>query len=422
ILGDSGSRAMVTESLYAAVAAQAVEEAGSTLALRVSVDRGACGFDALDELPTAMGSDSAGSVLLYTSGTSGCPKGVVSTLLKPGAPLEAVAVGAAKLGSALGIPEQGRAMLVGPWYHSGQLFFSLYPLLRGCSLVMRRKFDPEETLDLIDTHEVTIAHLVPTQFIRMLRVAPQRRAAFRGDSLSRVWHGGSACPPEVKQAMIDWWGPVLVEYYAATESGIVTLIDSPAWLKKKGSVGRPATPGQVAIVGEDGCELGHGQEGRIAIRLAPGRRLEYANAPDKTAAAYVVPDAFTVGDVGYLDEDGYLFLTARSAEVIVSGGMNIYPAEVEGVLLAHWAVRDAVVIGVPDEEFGEQVKALVEAEPGASGHDLPAVLDVHCRAQLAGFKVPRSYEVVAQLPREPTGKIARQPLREPYWAGAGRRI
>jgi long-chain acyl-CoA synthetase len=362
----------------------------------------------------------SGSVLLYTSGTSGRPKGVVNPLLRLGAPIDRVAATAAAIGGALGIDAGGRALLVGPWYHSAQLFFSQFPLLLGSTLVMHRRFDPVRVLETIDRERITMSHLVPTQFIRLLRAAEPHRAAFGGDSLSRVWHGGSPCPPEVKQAMIDWWGPVFTEYYAATEAGIATLIDSPAWLRKRGSVGRALPPTEIVILDPAGTPLPAGEEGAVAIGRPPGRGFHYHEAPDKTAAAYVGADTFTVGDVGYLDEDGYLFLTARSVEIIVSGGVNIYPAEVESVLLGHPAVRDAVVFGVPDEEFGERVKALVEPEPGAHLDD--EVLDAYCRTRLAGFKVPRSYDFVDELPREPTGKIAKQALREPYWTHAGRRM
>jgi acyl-CoA synthetase (AMP-forming)/AMP-acid ligase II len=354
---------------------------------------------------------------------------VVNPLMVAGAPLARVAGTAAALGEALGIPEDGRALLVGPWYHSAQLFFSVFPLLRGCSLVMRQRFDPVEVLDLVDRERINVTHLVPTQFIRLLRADAAARARFTGDSLARVWHGGGPCPPDVKRAMIDWWGPVLIEYYAATESGIATLVDSATWLKKPGSVGRPLPPTEIVVVGPDGSPVPAHTEGRVCVRRPPGRGFHYHQAPDKTRAAHVAPDTFTVGDLGYLDDDGFLFLTGRSVEVIVSGGVNIYPAEIEAVLLAHPSVRDAVVFGVPDDEFGEQVKALVEVEPADAGPagapapaDVVALLDRHCRDQLAGFKVPRSYDLVPRLPREPTGKVPKAALREPYWHDAARRI
>jgi acyl-CoA synthetase (AMP-forming)/AMP-acid ligase II len=424
LLDDSGCRAVVTETAYAGVVAEAVAQVPTPPPLLVLVDEPHDGgFAVLDDLRVAIGAQAcSGAVLLYTSGTSGRPKGVVNPLLRAGAPLPHVAGTAAAVGDALGIPTQGRALLAGPWYHSAQLFFAMFPLLRGNGVVMRHAFDPVEMLDVIDREEVGITHLVPTQMIRLLRVDADRRAAFRGDSLERVWHGGAACPIDVKHALLSWWGPVFVEYYAATEAGIVTLIDSAAWSTRPGSVGRATPPTEVVVVGPDGADLPPGVVGTIGIRRPPGRGFHYHEAPEKTASAYLAPETFTVGDLGYLDEDGYLFLTGRSVEIIVSGGVNIYPAEVESVLLLHPSVADACVFGVPDNEFGERVHALVQPSDG-TGDDptaLAEILDRHCRAQLAGFKVPRSYEQIDRMPREPTGKLAKHALREPYWSGTGR--
>ncbi|MEV4200748.1 cytochrome P450 [Micromonospora globbae] len=414
IVADSGARAVLTEAAYAPTVRAAVDLVPEAPDLLVTVDGGE-GFALAADLPAGPPVPAvSGGVLLYTSGTSGRPKGVVNPLLVVGAPVERVAGTTAALGDGLGIPTRGRALLVGPWYHSAQLFFAQFPLLRGCTLVIRRRFDPVEVLRVIDEERISISHLVPTQFIRLLRVDEATRAAFSGASLARIWHGGGPCPPETKRAMIDWWGPVFVEYYAATEAGIVTLADSQTWLARPGTVGRPAPPTEVVVVDEDGKPVPAGQEGRVAVRRPPGRGFHYHNAPEQTENAHVAPHTFTVGDLGYLDDDGYLFLTGRSAELIVSGGVNIYPAEVEGVLLAHPAVQDGVVIGVPDPEFGERVHALVQLDPDWPATDVDRVLDAHCRTALAGFKVPRSYEVVDRIPREPTGKLPRRALRDRY--------
>jgi long-chain acyl-CoA synthetase len=234
-----------------------------------------------------------------------------------------------------------------------------------------------------------------------------------------VWHGGAACPVDVKSRMIEWWGPIITEYYAATEAGIVTTIDSTQWLTKPGSVGRPVPRTEVLILDGDGTELPPGRTGTVYVRRSSRADFSYHNAPDKTAAAHRRPGTFTVGDLGHVDDDGYLYLGGRGDETIISGGVNIYPAEVEQAIAAHEAVRDVVVFGIPDEEFGERVMAVVELEPDAalSAEDVPDALDAYCRTLLAGFKRPRGYRVVDELPREPTGKVSRARLRDAYGTG-----
>ncbi len=426
LLADSGAQAVIADSAYASRAAGAIALAGTRPALAVVTNgEPRAGLPPAAKL-LAVASDGepadqcSGSVMLYTSATTGQPKGVVtSALFTPGASVEKIGRTAATIGGAVGIPEDGRSLLIGPWYHAAQLFFSLFPLLRGCTLVLRQRFDAAAALADLDRERITLCHLVPTQFIRFLALGDQARAGFHGGSLRRVWHGGGACPVEVKREMIDWWGPVLVEYYGATEAGIVTMIDSGEWLARPGSVGRPAPPTEVIVVGEDGAECPPGVPGQVYVRRPAQLDFQYHNAPGKTAAAHRAPGTFTVGDLGRLDEDGYLFLTGRATDTIVSGGVNIYPAEVEAALTAHPAVRDVAVLGVPDEEFGERVMAVVEidADGGVAAGDLPAVLDTHCRDRLADYKRPRRYEVVSRLPREPTGKLGKQVLRERYWSG-----
>jgi long-chain acyl-CoA synthetase len=358
--------------------------------------------------------------MLYTSATTGRPKGVVTALFRPGADLDRVRRTLVGLGEAFGIPERGRLLLVGPWYHAAQIFFSLFPLLRGCPVLMRQRFDPAGMLADLERERITACHLVPTQFVRLLALDAAARDGFRGGSLERVWHGGAACPVGVKRRMIDWWGPVLVEYYAATEAGIVTTIAADEWLARPGSVGRPVPPTEVLVVDDDGGGvLPPGGTGTVYIRRSPRLDFRYHNAPDKTVAAHREPGTFTVGDLGHLDPDGYLYLTGRRLDTIISGGVNIYPAEVEAALVGHAAVRDAVVIGVPDEEFGERVVAFVQLEPdaGVPADDVCEVLDRHCRGELADYKRPRDYRLVDELPREPTGKLNRQALRAAYWVG-----
>ncbi len=426
LLGDSGSRAVLADPAYAGRVAQAIEVAGTTPLLAAAMDAAPVGpLRAAEELlSTVDGAEPAGqqcgSVMLYTSATTGQPKGVLTKLFTVGAGLPEAARTVAGLGAGLGIPSRGRTLLTGPWYHAAQVFFSLFPLLRGCHLILRQRFDAAETLATLARDQVTICHLVPAQFIRLLGLDESTRAQFRGGALERVWHGGAACPVGVKQRMIEWWGPVLTEYYAATEAGIVTTIDSAQWLERPGSVGRPTPPTEVAIMDDDGNALPVGEIGRVYVRRPSRLDFRYHNAPGKTAAAYRGAGTFTVGDLGRLDADGYLYLTGRTLDTIISGAVNIYPAEVEAVLVSHPAVRDAAVFGIPDDEFGERVMAVVELAPaaGVGVEDVPDVLDAHCRRQLAGYKRPRAYRVVDELPREPSGKLSRRTLREPYWQEA----
>jgi cytochrome P450/acyl-CoA synthetase (AMP-forming)/AMP-acid ligase II len=417
-LDDSGAVAVVADPVRACVVAQAVKESRSAPVALVLGGRDEPGCRAVEPLLAASSlaeprEQCCGSIMLYTSGTTGQPKGVVNGLFTTGAPFRRVKRLLDYAGRALGVPGSGTALLAGPWYHSAQLFFSLLPLLRGARLVMRPRFDPADALAVIDRERVNVCHLVPTHFVRLLRLPDEVRAGFDGSSLNRVWHGGAPCAPEVKRKMLDWWGRCLVEYYAATEGGVATLIDAEEWLARPGSVGRPVPPTEVLVVDEDGTPLPPGVAGRVFLRRAPDRDFHYHNAPEKTAAAHLAPGVFTYGELGHLDEDGYLYLTGRHQDMILSGGVNIYPAEVEAVLLDHPGVRDAAVVGVPDVEYGERVLAVVEVDadrlaPAA----VPDELNRYCRSRLAGFKVPRAYRVLPELPREPTGKLRKQLLRE----------
>ncbi|HEY7486040.1 MAG TPA: AMP-binding protein [Streptosporangiaceae bacterium] len=425
VLDDSGARVLFSEDAFAATAATAA--AGADLVAKVSLGGEIPGFTPYEEFLSEDAAEPAdqsmGSAMIYTSGTTGRPKGVRRKLYAPGAPVATMAFISATLTETLLIPEGGRTLLVGPVYHSAQYAWSFVFLCAGRPVVMRQAFDPAETLRLIDEHAITNVHLVPTQFVRLLRLPEETTAAFDGSSLRAVWHGAAPCSPEIKRRMIDWWGPVINEYYGSTESAINTIVTSGEWLEHPGTVGRPLPTSEVHVLRMDGTEAEPGEHGTLWFRYTTGDDVEYHGDPDKTASIHRPDGLFTTGDIGYFDEDGYLFLADRAIDMIISGGVNIYPAEIEGVLVAHPAVRDVAVFGIPDEEFGEQVKAAVQLVEGRKPSDgLTDELIAHCRTTLAGYKAPKSIDYIAELPRTPTGKLYKRLLRDPYWADRRQRI
>jgi long-chain acyl-CoA synthetase len=361
--------------------------------------------------------------MFYTSGTTGRPKGVRNALTSAGMPASVWQLMTAGAVDNLGLPTDGVTLLCGPAYHSAQWAFAMFPLLAGGTVVMRRRFDPAETLELIDRYRVTNVHFVPTQLLRLLRLPDEVRDRFSGESLQVVYHGAAPCPPEVKRRMIEWWGPKLVEYYGGTEGAMLATITADEWLAHPTSVGKPWPIVEVLVLRDDGSRCEVGETGTLYVRNLLGMDFEYHGDPDKTAAAHHEPGVFTLGDVGHLDDEGYLHLSDRRIDLIIAGGVNIYPAEIEGVLQGHPAVRDVAVFGVPHEEYGEEVKAAVELEDGAEASDaLAAELQAFCRERLAGYKVPRSIDFEDALPRHPTGKLYKRLLRDRYWEGTGRRI
>jgi long-chain acyl-CoA synthetase len=266
-------------------------------------------------------------------------------------------------------------------------------------------------------------HLVPTQFHRLLHLDDSVKARFDGSSLVAVWHGAAPCPPAVKRQMIDWWGPVVHEYYGSTEGSIVTTARAEDWLARPGTLGQPTPMVEVRVVRDDGSLAAPGEPGRIYVKNRMGTDFQYHKEPEKTADAHLEPGVFTFGDIGYLDEEGYLFLSDRAIDMVISGGVNIYPAEIESVLITHPAIQDAAVFGIPNEEFGEEVKAAVALKDGyAPSEALAAELIRHCRAHLAGYKAPRSVDFHASLPRHETGKLYKRLLRDAYWQATGRKI
>jgi acyl-CoA synthetase (AMP-forming)/AMP-acid ligase II len=306
-----------------------------------------------------------------------------------------------------------------PLYHSAPLVYCVSMLRLGATVVVMERFDPGRCLELIERRRVTHAQFVPTMFTRLLQLPEAERAGRDLSSLRYVVHAAAPCPPATKHRMLEWWGPIIHEYYAGTEDIGSTWITAREWLAHPGSVGRPLNP--VHIVGPDGHELPAGEEG--VVYFEGGRPFEYHNDPAKTASVTDERGWRTLGDIGRVDGEGYLYLTDRQAHMIVSGGVNVYPQEAENVLQSHPHVADVAVVGVPDPDMGESVKAVVQpVDPGAAGPELEADLVAFCRDRLAAYKCPRTVDFVDELPRDPNGKLYKRLLKERYWAGHDTRI
>ena len=422
VLENSGADAIVADAEFAEAALAAAEQAG--VRVRVGYGGPIDGFTDIEEV-IAAGSPAepvdqvSGKSMLYTSGTSGRPKGVQSTLQQVGGdPAENLS----KLELLLSLFRltdlEGRVVLCNaPLYHGGPLAICGVPFFLGSTIVLRRKWNGEETLRLIDDHGVNIYYAVPTHFTRMLKLPEETRASFSGASLDYVMHTAAPCPPGVKQQMIDWWGPVLMELYGASEAGGVgTIVDSNEWLQKPGTVGKATAVAELLIVGENGEQLGPNEVGQIYVRSLMGIDFTYLGDEEKSHNAHLEPGVFSFGDVGYVDGDGYLFLSDRKIDMIISGGVNIYPAEIESVITTHPAVADCGVFGVPNDEFGEEVKAAVELLPGSDTDAVEADLKRMCREKLAGYMCPRSYDF-GNLPRTATGKLPKRELARQVLGG-----
>ncbi len=355
--------------------------------------------------------------MIYTSGTTGRPKGVRR---RPASPeLQALAAGEAAKYWGIKADPSIVVLMNGPMYHSAPAAYGMGSARLGLGMVLQPRFDAEDMLRLIERHKVSHMHIVPTMFVRLLRLPDAVKRRYDLSSLRWVTHGAAPCPPAVKRRMIDWWGPVINEYYGATETGIVVWHNSQEALAKPGTVGRVVEGAVMRIVDEQGHDVKRGEVGEIYLRGPHLAEFTYNN-DDAKRREIALGDLVTVGDVGYQDADGYLFLCDRKRDMIISGGVNIYPAEIESVLIQMPGVRDCAVFGIPDEEFGEQICAHVEPLGGAA-IDATAVrawLGEH----LARYKVPRIVEFSAALPREDSGKIFKRKLRAPYWEKAGRSI
>ncbi len=406
MVGDCGAKVVVAEP----------ENGAEYLGLPDTIFRGERYDDwvgGYDEAPldAAPGAGFA-ALRYYTSGTTGRPKAIVRKEATFGAQ-----AAAAVMGQRLGVVGQpGEVhLLAAVMYHTAPGAYSVMALNMGHSVVITDGFDPEETLALIERHRVTWTQMAPIHLVRVMALPEEVRASYDVSSMKRLLHAGAPCPVDVKWKALELFPEGSVyEYYAATE-GLATECPEADWRRKPGTVGKPIGGIRVRVLDENGDDAGPNQVGQVYIDN--GNRFEYDGAPDKTAETWR-GDMFSVGDMGYLDDEGFLFLTDRKSHMIISGGANIYPAEVENTLFGHPAVADVAVIGVPDDEFGEQVKAIVEKR-----HEVTeAELIEFCRAKLSHYKCPRSVDFVEAMPRDPNGKIRKKTLRDPYWADRSTRI
>jgi long-chain acyl-CoA synthetase len=412
IINDCEAKALFAEPRYPA----ALSAHAPNVRLKVAIGVDADGF--VPYAGTLAGLDgediddpSLGGGMLYTSGTTGRPKGVyrrVNAVLVPPMP------GA----------EDDVQMCAGPAYHAAPLAFDVRASMNaGTPLVFLDRWNSEGVLSTVERYRVTRAHMVPIMFQRLLALPEAVRASYDISSLRYIVHGAAPCPPEVKKAMIDWVGPILHEYYAGSEGGVGFMIDSHEWLSKPGTVGKLPAPDAVRLLDDEGGLITEkNRPGVIYFKVSQIAPFEYYKDPAKTASAHR-DGYFTLGDVGHLDEDDYLFLTGRTAECIISGGVNIYPQEIDNEIIKHPAVEDSCAIGVPSDEWGEAVKVVVTLNPGHEpGEALAAEILAFARERLAGFKIPRSIDFVEELPRSPAGKIQRGKVRAPFWAGRARQI
>jgi acyl-CoA synthetase (AMP-forming)/AMP-acid ligase II len=413
ILTDCGATALITSSRFADL----TDGLGAQLdavTTRLSIDGGLDGFDdhegALAAHPAEPVEDETeGLPMFYSSGTTGRPKGILPPL--PGTPFGTGGM-ADQLAAMYGIGAGTRYLVPAPLYHAAPLGWSLGAQRGGSTVVLMQRFDPETALRAIEEHQVTHAQFVPTHFVRMLKLDPEVRQRYDVSSLQVAIHAAAPCPVEVKHQMFDWWGPILHEYYSGSEGAGFCAVGPDEWLEHPGTVGK-ALMGTPHIIGDDGTEQPPGEVGQIWFEGAAA--FEYHGDPAKTAEAFDAHGWATLGDVGYLDDDGYLYLTDRVSHMIISGGVNIYPQEIEDLLVLHDTVADAGVIGIPDADMGESVLAVIQpADPNVDTDELAAELDRFCREHLAGFKCPRSYRFTDELPRLPTGKLLKRRLREQH--------
>lgn len=367
---------------------------------------------------TQIADETAGADMLYSSGTTGRPKGIKPPLT--GGPIDAPNALSMMAEHMFGFPPNGTYLSPAPLYHAAPLRWCMGYQRIGGTVVVMEKFDPEHALQLIETYKIDCGQFVPTHFVRMLKLPPEVRTRYDLSSMKSAVHAAAPCPIPVKEQMMEWWGPIIHEYYAGSEGNGFCHIGPHDWLTHKGSVGK-GTTAEVKICGDDGEPLPPRTEG--VVYFAGGTPLTYHNAPDKVAENTNRHGWTTLGDVGWVDEEGFLYLTDRKSFMIISGGVNIYPQELENLLITHPKVADAAVVGAPDEEMGEKVVAVIQPMNWAdAGDDLRAELMAFCRANLSHVKSPRMLDFMAELPRHPTGKLYKRLIRDAYWGKEGSKI
>jgi long-chain acyl-CoA synthetase len=432
IVKDCGAKAFIAHERVGEVCIAAADEIDFPKDARFAIGEidGFRPFSDLvaDQSPELPDNRSAGSIMNYTSGTTGNPKGVRRGLAPPEIDPDLIFTMMTAFLGMFGIEsEDDNVHICGsPLYHTAVLMFSSSSLHFGHSVVLMDKWEPEEMLRLIDEYQCTTSHMVPTQFHRMLALPDEVRKKYDCSSTRHMIHAAAPCPPEVKRRMLEWWGDSIYEYYAATEGG-GTIVTPEEWHKFPGTVGKAWAGSEIRIFDDDGKPLPRGERGTVYILLGDATNFEYKGDAAKTRKNRITTEDqkvfFTVGDVGYLNEEGFLFLCDRKIDMIISGGANIYPAEIENVLLTHPKVGDVAVFGIPHEDWGEEIQAVIEPAEGCSAGDaLTEELLAFCRDKLARFKTPKSIDYTDAMPRDPNGKLYKRKLRDPYWEGRDRAI
>lgn len=422
IISDSESKALITSRYMSDVATELLPLIPGA-PTRFMLDDAIDGFESLEEAmagqpETPIADEFSGSAMYYSSGTTGRPKGIKRELATQD--ITEGTVLSLRTAERYEFDTTTRYLSPAPLYHAAPHAYNAITIVAGGTIYIMDKFDPEEALAYVEKYKITASQWVPTMFVRMLKLPEEVRPRYDLSSHKTAIHAAAPCPVPVKREMIEWWGPILKEYYAGSEGVGSTFITSEEWLEKPGSVGK-AVLGELRIIDDEGKVLGAGEEGNVFFE--GGGKFHYHNAPEKTAEAINAKGWGTLGDVGYVDEDGYLFLTDRKSFMIITGGVNVYPQETENLLIGHPKVADVAVIGVPNEEFGEEVKAVVQPANWADiGPELEAELIAFARENIARVKCPRTVDFEKELPRLPTGKLYKRLLKDRYWGKTDSKI